>query len=190
MQTIYTILAEISWLILGTVWFIGFFGNKKTTQLPNRFSQMIANLFLFSAYYFLFYPFFEGSLARIVTPQTALLGSIGVALSIVSVAFAIWARLSLGKNWSGAVITLKADHQLIESGPYKFVRHPIYTGWFFATLGTALTIGTVAAYIALIFTLIGFLIRIRKEEALMTAQFPAAYPEYKTRSKILIPFVW
>ncbi|OGL62359.1 hypothetical protein A3C09_02945 [Candidatus Uhrbacteria bacterium RIFCSPHIGHO2_02_FULL_47_44] len=190
MQTIFVTISELLWIVLLTVWFFGFFRNKKTTKLPNPYLQLIANTLLFSSYYFLFNPFFKGLLAYPATSQTVWFGAIGVLLTIAGVAFAIWARVFLGKNWSGAVITLKADHKLITLGPYQFVRHPIYTGWLFATIGTALAIGTFAAYIAVVLNLIGFLLRIQKEEALMTAQFPAEYSEYKKSSKMLVPFIW
>lgn len=190
MYSLLTSLSIFAWLIMFAVWSYFSFGNKKTTSLPNPIAQIIANTLLFGSPIFLFYPFFKGALATQITPVSTGLGIIGVLLSIAAVAFAIWARLTLGKNWSGAVITLKKDHQLVTSGPYKYVRHPIYTGYFLATLGTALTIGTFASYIATIMIFIGFLIRMNKEETLMTTHFPSEYPAYKQRSKKIIPFIW
>ena len=190
MPSILTQYAFAAWLVMGLVWLYFSLGNKKTTTFPNPFAQIIANTLLFGSPFFLFYPFFSGWLAfRVFTP-TIPLAVFGVFLSCAAVAFAVWARLSLGKNWSGAVITLKADHQLITNGPYQFVRHPIYTGYFLATVGTALTIGSVASILATVMIFCGFLIRMHKEEILMTKQFPSEYPTYKKRSKKLIPFVW
>lgn len=189
-MTIYTFLCILAWLTLAVVWIIGFFGNKKTTSLPNPLAQIIANVLLFGSPVVLFYPLVRNAWVPTRGTPTDAIEIIGVVLSFAAVAFAIWARITLGKNWSGAVITLKEDHKLVTTGPYKFVRHPIYTGYFLATLGTALTIGTVASYLATLMIFIGFLIRMQKEETLMTHQFPSEYPAYKQKSKKLIPFVW
>jgi len=190
MYSIYTSLSILSWLAMASVWFYFSFGNKKTTNLPNPFAQIIANILLFGSPFFLLYPRFQGTLAHHITEPTPFFGIIGVIISVTAVAFAIWARIELGTNWSGAVITLKEDHKLITSGPYKFVRHPIYTGYFLATLGTAFTLGTIASYLATLMIFLGFLIRMNKEESLMTAQFPKEYPEYKKQSKKILPFIW
>lgn len=190
MQNIYTQITFLLWFLMSIVWFIGFFGNKKTTRLPNAVEQIIANILLVIAALLVFNQESSGFLSRSVTPSSSTYGMIGILVCAIAVTFAIWARVSLGRNWSGAVITLKADHKLIETGPYKFVRHPIYTGFFFAALGMALTIGTLSTYIGTLLFLIAFLIRMEKEEALMITQFPNEYPEFKKRSKKLIPFVW
>lgn len=190
MPSIFTQYSFASWLIMGLVWLYFSFGNKKTTKFPNPIAQILANTLLFGSPFFLFYPYFYGWFAfRIYIPTTEI-AIFGVILSYAAVTFAIWARLSLGKNWSGAVITLKADHQLITAGPYKFVRHPIYTGYFLATLGSALTIGSIASLLATVMIFIGFLIRMNKEEMLMLKQFPVDYAEYIKRSKKIIPFIW
>ena len=190
MTSIFTQITYWLWLLLGIIWFIGFFGNKKTTRLPNKPEQTIANLLMIIAALLVFDMKLDGILAIAITPNTSAFGIAGMIVCAAAVAFAVWARLSLGKNWSGAVITLKADHKLITTGPYKFVRHPIYTGFLFALVGVTLTVGTLSTYIGVLFMLAAFLIRIKKEEALMTSQFPGEYTEYKKRSKILIPFVW
>ncbi|MGA3145773.1 MAG: isoprenylcysteine carboxylmethyltransferase family protein, partial [Verrucomicrobiota bacterium] len=98
-------------------------------------------------------------------------------------------RSGLGGNWSGSV-TFKENHELIVRGPYRFVRHPIYTGILLMILGTAIISGRAVAFLALI---IGFLIywqRLRQEEALLTKHFPETYPGYKSRTKALIPFLF
>jgi protein-S-isoprenylcysteine O-methyltransferase Ste14 len=133
---------------------------------------------------------FQGFFGVPVTPQNSLLGAFGAFLTIVGVAFAIWARLTLGRNWSGAMGTVKEDHELIRSGPYDLTRHPIYTGFFCAQIGTALTIGILASYIGVVVILIAFLIRIHLEEETMNKEFPAAYLAYTKNVKTLIPFVW
>lgn len=113
--------------------------------------------------------------------------TVGTVLCVIGVAFAIWARANLGANWSERPAT-KEEHELITSGPYRLVRHPIYFGMLLALLGTALVSG-VPGLLALIGFGITLIHRIRVEERLMTQLFPGKYPEYKRRTKCLIPYV-
>ena len=189
--SVFSILAILSWITMGLVWLKGAFGNKQTVTLPNPIAQTIANILLFGSPLFLFLPPITGTwLSEFLFHPETVLGILGCAISWAAVLFAIWARVTLGKNWSGAVITLKKDHELVTNGPYAFVRHPIYTGYFFATLGTALTLGTNSSIIATMMIFCGFLIRMHKEETLMTKQFGHTYTEYKKRSKKIVPFLW
>lgn len=112
----------------------------------------------------------------------------GVALTLVGILFAIWARVHLGRNWSG-VPSIKQDHELVTSGPYRLVRHPIYTGMITALLGTAFVDGLpwLAAFV--IFGVI-FIMRIPVEERFMVQLFPDQYPEYKKHTKALVPFIY
>jgi protein-S-isoprenylcysteine O-methyltransferase Ste14 len=113
---------------------------------------------------------------------------IGVALVIPGLAFAIWARVHIGSNWSGTV-TVKEDHQLIRSGPYAWVRHPIYTGLITALLGTTVASGTVHAAIGLAIIVVSFVRKLRIEEEFMRATFPGEYERYSALVPALIPFV-
>lgn len=116
------------------------------------------------------------------------LGWIAAALTLLGILFAIWARIHLGRNWSAAP-AVKEKHELVTSGPYRFVRHPIYTGALIAVLGTALTGRLFAIAILIFFSVIVFR-RIGKEEAIMLELFPNDYPTYQARTRRLIPFVW
>lgn len=113
---------------------------------------------------------------------------VGVIILAAGVAFAIWARRHLGRDWSGTP-SMKEGHELVTSGPYRFVRHPIYTGITVAFIGSALVNGFAWIIIFVIFTAL-LLFRIPKEEGYMMQLFPDRYPEYKRRTKALIPFVW
>lgn len=113
---------------------------------------------------------------------------IGVILCAIGMAFAVWARLHLGKNWSGTP-SMKEGHELITSGPYRFVRHPIYTGILLAIFGSALVLGVIWLVVFIIFS-INFLYRIPLEEKYMMQLFPDQYPPYKEKTKALIPFGW
>ena len=113
--------------------------------------------------------------------------AIGNALCAVGIAFAIWARINLGANWSGRPAT-KESHELVTSGPYRFVRHPIYFGMLLSMVGTSLVIG-----IAGLLVLLGFgsvvIYRIGVEERLMVQLFADKYLAYKKRTKAIIPFI-
>jgi protein-S-isoprenylcysteine O-methyltransferase Ste14 len=117
----------------------------------------------------------------------SLLAGIGSALCVLGIALAIWARAHLGRNWSSHP-TLKEDHELVTSGPYALIRHPIYTGLIFAALGTGLI--EWPWVIVLLGMSIMFIWRVGREEKLMTQQFPDQYPEYKKRTWALFPYIW
>jgi protein-S-isoprenylcysteine O-methyltransferase Ste14 len=112
-----------------------------------------------------------------------------LVLVIAGMLFAYWARVHLGRNWSGEII-VKIGHTLITSGPYRWVRHPIYGGMTLALVGTALAIGAPYGFIALALILYGFLVRVRLEEALMRDTFPAEYDRYSRHTARLIPGVY
>lgn len=112
---------------------------------------------------------------------------LGVTLTLVGLAWAVWARVHLGRNW-GMPMTQKDEPELVTSGPYRLVRHPIYSGILFAALGTALATN-LYWLIALAVMEAYFIYSARVEEKLMSASFPIAYPSYRAKSKMLIPFV-
>jgi protein-S-isoprenylcysteine O-methyltransferase Ste14 len=112
---------------------------------------------------------------------------LGVALLAAGLGFTVWARIHLGRNWSGAV-TVKEDHELIRSGPYAHVRHPIYTGLLAAALGSAIASGTVHAALGLLIIAAALLRKLRIEERFMCATFPGAYQRYAAQVPAVIPF--
>jgi len=98
-------------------------------------------------------------------------------------------RKVLGTEWSRDV-ELKQGHKLVESGPYRFVRHPIYTGHLLMGLGTAVASGLLVAFVGLASFAAGFWIKLNQEERLLRRGFPDEYPAYKARVKALIPYVF
>ena len=128
-------------------------------------------------------------LAILLLPHTIILNSIIVITLLTGLIVAIAARRTLARNWSGAV-ALKEDHELITTGPYKYVRHPIYTGMLLMILGTALSVATLGACIGFFIILVGVLLKLRQEEALLTKHFAQGYLSYKKRTRTLIPFIW
>jgi protein-S-isoprenylcysteine O-methyltransferase Ste14 len=119
--------------------------------------------------------------------HSVILGSVGAVLFVGGIALAVWARLHLGRNW-GMPMTQRAEPELVTSGPYRFVRHPIYTGLLTAMLGTTL-VNNLLGLIVVAVLIAYFYYSGTVEERNLTATFPQAYPEYKSRTKMLIPFL-
>jgi protein-S-isoprenylcysteine O-methyltransferase Ste14 len=128
----------------------------------------------------------QGWLGMRFRPDSAALAWMGVAITAAGCGFAIWARLALGANWSGRA-TVKANHELVASGPYSVARHPIYAGLLLACFGTALAEGEWRCILGLAFIIAGFIMKIGAEERMMIETFPRAYPQYRRRVKALIP---
>jgi len=125
---------------------------------------------------------------RTIIPQTAVSGVSGDVVLFAGLLIAVWARRTLGGNWSGRVM-LKEDHELIQRGPYRVVRHPIYSGLLLMILGTAILIGQVGGFVVLAFCFCGLWVKLKREEALLNKHFPE-YPAYKSRTTALVPFIW
>jgi protein-S-isoprenylcysteine O-methyltransferase Ste14 len=130
--------------------------------------------------------FFSNRAALFAPPPV--LGWMAAALTAVGIGVAIWARVFLGRNWSPRP-AMKEHHELVTTGPYAYVRHPIYTGMLLAAFGTALT-GAIFGIVVFIFASMIFLSRIEKEEKIMLELFPNEYPIYQARTRRLVPFVW
>jgi protein-S-isoprenylcysteine O-methyltransferase Ste14 len=111
---------------------------------------------------------------------------IALAMSFAGLAFSIWARVHLAGNWSGTV-TLKAGHELVRSGPYAFVRHPIYTGLLLALFGTALATGAPRGLLAFVIAGAALLRKLRVEERWLAEEFGAAYEAYRREVSALVP---
>ena len=121
------------------------------------------------------------------------LGMFGLILYLAGLAFVLWARRTLGKNWglsTSQQVKLLDDHQLIQSGPFAFVRHPMYFGAWVLFLGLTLLYPVWAIFILFLSTLIAFSGRARREESALEERFGNLWLEYKKRTKFLIPFIY
>ncbi len=116
-----------------------------------------------------------------------ILGVVGLVLVMSGLAFAVWARVNIAGNW-GMPMTRKDYPELVTSGPYRLVRHPIYSGLLIACIGTAVALGW--AWLVLVgLAGIYFAYCAKVEEGYLTGQFPQEYPEYKRRTKMLFPYL-
>jgi protein-S-isoprenylcysteine O-methyltransferase Ste14 len=129
-----------------------------------------------------------GWLNGLLWQRTLLTGLFGDAMALAGLAVMLWARVTIGRNWSGGVV-LKEDHELVTSGPYRFVRHPIYSGLLLLVLGWAVWRGRAYGFVGPAAMLLLFSIKARAEEQLMIDHFGDAYRSYRKRVKALIPYV-
>jgi protein-S-isoprenylcysteine O-methyltransferase Ste14 len=130
-----------------------------------------------------------GVLGHRVVHHTYALAVVGVALTWIGIAIALWARWHLGQYWS-ARVTLKEDHQLIRTGPYAYFRHPIYSGIDLAAVGGALAIDQWRCVVGVGFIILGYWIKARKEESMLVSQFGEAFEEHCRQTGFLIPRLW
>lgn len=179
----------VAWMLY---WFVSAFGNKAAVRVDGwasflvyRVPLLVAYMLLFSLAPGLLWPW----LAQRFLPHGLAWPCIGLAVLLLGLAFACWARVALGRNWS-ATVQLKQGHELVTAGPYRWVRHPIYTGMLTGVLGSALVIGEWRGLVALALVLASFSYKLRHEESWMRVQFGDAYVEYMRRTKALIPGVW
>src|SRR5215469_6934447 len=142
-------LAGLAWLVFLAYRFLSALKLKKAKQRQARGERLVQIAFMAVAYTLVFNDTLgRGWLGTRFVPASDAIGKIGLALAIVGVALAIWARWHLGENWSGTV-TLKEEHELVRSGPYRYIRHPIYTGMLVALAGTVLALAEYRGLIAL-----------------------------------------
>lgn len=123
-----------------------------------------------------------------VVPDTLWSGMTGVILTAIGLWFSIWARIHLGRFWSSMVM-IKEGHQLVVTGPYRFVRNPMYTGILVASVGAAIAIGELLAFIAVGIGVIGVFMKIRAEEEILLEKFGEKYLQYRSKVKVIIPFI-
>jgi protein-S-isoprenylcysteine O-methyltransferase Ste14 len=170
----------IAWLVFWVYWLVSAANSKESVS--GGWRSRIAGVSSIGV--FLIVGFLgRGSLAS----YNVILAVIGMVLFACGIALAVWARVHLGRNW-GMPTTQRVEPELVTSGPYRFVRHPIYTGLLTAVLGTAL-VDSLTGLIVVAVLVAYFYYCGTVEERNLTATFPKAYPEYRSRTKMLIPFL-
>lgn len=178
---------DVAWFALAVVWLIFWFTAKRPAQAESRSERWSHLIFLVVGALLLFkndWPLLQ--LESRILPAAAWIRWTGAAFAIFGSAFAIWARLILGANWS-AEVQIKQGHTLIRKGPYKFIRHPIYTGILLMLLGEVFAIGELRAALAFVLILIGFARKAKKEESYLAAEFGPAFDEHARHTGFFLP---
>jgi len=173
----------IGWVIFWIGWLIAAFTAKSSRSRSGRLTG--SRIVLAVVVVILFRANVHHGSERVDGP---LLQGIGLALWIAGLALAVWARLYIGRNW-GMPMSRREDPDLVTTGPYRFIRHPIYTGIIVAMIGTALAISLLGLIVAAVVAVF-FAFSATREEKFLADQFPDTFPAYKARTKMLIPVVF
>ncbi|MGH9747382.1 MAG: methyltransferase family protein [Candidatus Acidiferrales bacterium] len=180
-------LMEGAWIAFAAYWLWAARTQKRVQQREPVLARLAHVAFMACGFFLLYSKDPRlAALNRRFLPDQQWIAMLGALLAAVGVGFAIWARRHIGKNWSGEV-TIRQEHELIRTGPYAHIRHPIYTGLLAAVAGTALVIGEYRALLALGLVLIGFTFKARREEALLEKQFGPAFDEHRRRTGFFLP---
>ena len=173
------------WLLFIVYWSARAKNAAPTSSSESTASRQLHQLLMYGALLLAFLP--VPGLRRRWLPISPWIGvTIGLAIQTSSALLAIWARRHLGRNWSGA-ITAKVDHQLIRTGPYRLVRHPIYSGMLGMFLGTAVVSGELHGLLALLIIAVAYWRKIRLEELHLRGYFGTNYDDYRKKSWALVP---
>jgi protein-S-isoprenylcysteine O-methyltransferase Ste14 len=179
----------VVWIVFVVYWQIKA-GDTKTTQRIEPAGSRILRIFIFLIAIALL------SIPRIplpwlyvqVWPQGYWPFWLGASVTVAGLLFAVWARVHLGRNWSSSV-TIKQGHELIITGPYGVVRHPIYTGILTGFLGMAIAISQVRGFIVVVLVFFSFWLKLSMEEKWMRSQFGETYAAYARQTAALVPYL-
>jgi protein-S-isoprenylcysteine O-methyltransferase Ste14 len=177
----------VAWLIY---WGVAAISTKQTRYRESVASRLLHIVPLLVGIALLMSPRIAGSwLTQRFLPRSPVWFLVGLGFTVLGLGFSVYARVWLGRNWSGTV-TLKEDHELIRGGPYRWVRNPIYTGILLAVLGSALAEGQWRGLAALALITAAFLRKIKVEERILTEQFGEDYRRYQAEVPALVPGVY
>lgn len=190
MQTFTTQFIVVCFAISILYWIVAAFSAKPALKRERGGQWRLYGFII--AVVFLFVLLIRGSSGMrggpVLWPYTLFAGIVADILALGGLAIALWARITLGGNWSSNVV-IKVDHELIQRGPYAYVRHPIYSGLLLMLLALLLNNGRVMWLIWFAAICLGLSIKARREEKLLAKHFPESYPKYRAKVKALIPFV-
>ena len=174
----------IAWIVIWLVWALQSKRTKLRESIGSRISYAIP---AWAAMFFMFDARSLGPWGRgAILPAGTVLAETGIAITALGFVVTLWARYILGANWSG-IVTVKVDHELIRTGPYRWVRHPIYTGLMVSMIGTAAALDEWRSVPAVLLLWIAFTIKRLKEEQFMRQTFGDRYIEYSHATGAIFP---
>jgi len=180
-------LIEVPWIVFLFYWIIGSLRTRATREKEPIASRLAVLLLEVVGYLLIFAGAAGvGFLETRVVSRTMPGAILGVVLTWLGIGLAIWARYHLAEYWS-ARVTIKEGHQLIRTGPYTHLRHPIYSGLILATLGSAIAIDEWRCVLGFCLVLVGYCFKARKEEAMLGQQFGVSFDQHKEHTGFLLP---
>jgi protein-S-isoprenylcysteine O-methyltransferase Ste14 len=188
LNAIARIVVSAAWVLFVAYWIYAAFSVKRTIRKEPVFSRSVVLVLVGSGSVLLFPSVNNNPAASRLLPPNVVIDILACIAAVSGVITTIWARRTLAGNWSASV-TLKEEHELVRTGPYRFVRHPIYTGFLLMTLAAALLSFGARGFAGLLLIVAGFWYKLRREEELMTAHFGNDYVLYKARVRALIPWI-
>jgi protein-S-isoprenylcysteine O-methyltransferase Ste14 len=174
------------WIVLLVYWFASAPFTHKTKQRVNWLQHVQHGIPFYLGLFLIFAKRNFGPLDYRLYENNSI-AWLGTFIACAGVAF--WARFTIGRNWDGYV-TLKHGHELIRSGPYALVRHPIYTGFIVAFIGSAVSAARIDAFLGVAIVTVSFVFKFRQEETLLTGEFGEAYANFKRSVPALFPLRW
>ena len=188
MNLIHLGLFPAAWTTFAIYWGVSAGRVKRTKESEPRGARIVHLTLSFFAFALVFSPAFRtGLLGWKLLPPGRMTFIVGAVILVAGLGFAVWARIHLGQNWS-ATVTLKEGHRLIRTGPYRLVRHPIYTGIITGLAGTAMALGELRGVIAVVLLTLVYLFKSRREERFMVKEFGDEYVRYRREVGALVPF--
>jgi protein-S-isoprenylcysteine O-methyltransferase Ste14 len=186
-REVFHLLVEVPWIVFVLYWIVSAIRTRDTLQTESFASRYAILLIEVAGFVLLFrHSAGIGFLGNRFMHRTLASAIVGSILTWMGIGLAIWARYHLAEYWS-ARITIKEDHQLIRTGPYARLRHPIYSGIVLAAIGSAVVIDQWRCVLGVCLVLIGYCIKARKEETMLTQQFGDAFREHQKHAGFLIP---
>jgi len=183
-------LVPAMWLAWIAYWAFAARAVKQTERIEDARSRLSHRLPLLAGAVIMTVPRLLGTqLEAVFIPPTSAWQAVAIALVALGLGFSVWARLWLGRNWS-SMVTVKREHELIRSGPYALVRHPIYSGLLLALAGSALMLGNWRALIGFALIVAALLRKLAIEERFMREQFGETYAHYRAEVAALIPLIY
>ena len=178
-----------SWLLWGAYWVLTSRAVKRDAREEGRAARLRHILPIAVAAALVAWPRVPGWPGLRLLPRADWQPLVGLPLLVAGLALTVWARRVLGRNWS-AWVTLKQEHELVQEGPYRLVRHPIYTGLILGFVGTAIARDELRGVLAVVLVAYTFIAKLRLEERWLGEQFGARYAAFRQRTWALLPWVY